>query len=237
LSQEKSNTAAEQKGGFYVVEGLDGSGKSTQIELLLDYIRGQGLSYQYLHFPRTNNSLYGDLIARYLRGDLGPLESVHPYLVALIFAGDRHDAGEMIREWLSHDEIVITDRYVISNIAFQCAKLKGKKDRVALKNWILNIEYEYHGIPRPDMNIFLDVPFGFTKKKLTSSRQGEDRDYLRGNADIHEQDLDLQKKVREVYLEIVEEDPSVRIVNCGNQVGEMRSPQEIFSQVRKLLFQ
>ena len=228
--------AEANKSRFYVVEGLDGSGKSTQIELLLDYLSDQGLSYQYLHFPRTDISVYGDLIARYLRGDLGPLESVHPYLVALIFAGDRYEAMGLINKWLSEDHIVITDRYVISNIAFQCAKLREKGDRVVLKEWILKLEYEYHAIPRPDMSIFLDVPFHFTEKKLTTVRRGEDRNYLLGNADIHEQDLELQKKVRQVYLEIVNEDPSVRIVECSDGSGEMLPPERIFTKVRNLLF-
>jgi len=229
--------AAIQSSRFYVVEGLDGSGKSTQIQLLLDHMSGKGLSCQYLHFPRTDDSIYGDLIARYLRGDLGPLESVHPYLVALIFAGDRLEAAGMIRDWLSQDQTVITDRYVISNIAFQCAKMKGDKEKAALKEWILRLEYEHHEIPRPDMSIFLDVPFRFTEKKLSNTRQGEDRDYLRGNTDIHEQDLELQKKVRQVYREVVDEDASVRIVDCSDEAGEMLTPGQIFEKLLGLLSQ
>jgi dTMP kinase len=228
--------AVPRQSRFYVIEGLDGSGKSTQIDLLLDYMKNLGLSYQYLHFPRTNTSLYGDLIARYLRGDLGPVESVHPYLVALIFAGDRYEAREMIAGWLAGGQIVITDRYVISNIAFQCAKLQGERDRKALKEWILKLEYAHHDIPRPDMSIFLDVPFPFTEKQLSESRTGEDRDYLKGNTDIHEQDLELQKKVRQVYLEMAEQDPTFRIVECSGKSGEMQSPDLIFNKVRSMLF-
>ena len=222
-------------GRFYVVEGLDGSGKSTQIQLLLDHLSDRGLSCQYLHFPRTESPIYGDLIARYLRGDLGPLESVHPSLVALIFAGDRHEAAGMIRDWLARDQIVITDRYVISNIAFQCAKMNGQEEQTAMKEWILKLEYEYHGIPRPDMSIFLDVPFRFTEKKLTDQRHGEDRSYLRGSADIHEQDLDLQRKVRQVYRDIVGEDHSVRIIDCGDGTGEMLAPEIIFEKLISFL--
>jgi dTMP kinase len=224
-----------QSGRFYVVEGLDGSGKSTQIQLLLDHLSGRGLSCQYLHFPRTDSSIYGDLIARYLRGDLGPLESVHPYLVALIFAGDRYEAAGMIRDWLAQDQIVITDRYVISNIAFQCAKMNGPAEQTALKEWILKLEYEHHRIPRPDMSIFLDVPFRFTEKKLTDQRHGEDRDYLQGNSDIHEQDLDLQKKVRLVYRDIVDVDHSLRIIDCGDSAGEMLAPEIIFEKLKRII--
>lgn len=223
--------------GFFVIEGLDGSGKSTQIKLLLAYLKKHGQTCRYLHFPRTDNSLYGDLIARYLRGDLGPVESVNPYLVALIFAGDRNAAREDMENWISRKYTVVTDRYVISNIAFQCAKMTGEKEKQALKQWILELEYGHHAIPRPDMNIFLDVPFGFTKKNLTVSRRGTDRLYLKGNKDIHEQDLELQKKVKQVYLEFAQEDPTVRILDCSDGNGEMLSPQRIFDKLRELLFQ
>ncbi len=225
----------EQKSRFYVVEGLDGSGKSTQIQLLLEHMKSKGLSCSYLHFPRTDQSIYGDLIARYLRGDLGPVETVHPYLAALIFAGDRHEAAGMIREWLAKGQIVITDRYVISNIAFQCAKMRDEKEKKLLKEWILRLEYEHHRIPRPDMSIFLDVPFRFTQQKLSNNRHGEDREYLRGNQDIHEQDLDLQKRVRQVYQELVKEDNTVRIVDCSGGEGEMLAPEIIFEKIQNLI--
>jgi len=104
------------------------------------------------------------------------------------------------------------------------------------KEWILKLEYGHYNIPRPDMSIFLDVPFQFTKKKLTTARAGEDRDYLLGNTDIHEQDLEFQKKVRQEYLEIVEEDPSVRIVDCSDGSGQILAPELVFSRIRGLLF-
>jgi dTMP kinase len=221
---------------FMVIEGLDGSGKSTQIERLLAYLEHVGIKHQYLHFPRTDDGYYGELIARFLRGDLGPLESVHPYLVALIYAGNRHDAREMIASWLADGITVVADRYVVSNIAFQCAKLETSVDREALRDWILNFEYGYHKIPRPDMNIFLDVPFQFTRQKLKGERSGEDRDYLNGKTDIHEQDLDFQQKVRQVYLDLAISDPTLQVIDCSDSRGEMLSPDEIFISIQQLLF-
>jgi len=221
---------------FMVIEGLDGSGKSTQIERLLTYLKQEGINHQYLHFPRTDEGYYGELIARFLRGDLGPLQSVHPYLVALIYAGNRHDAREMIASWLDKKITVVVDRYVVSNIAFQCAKMKTAEEREALRDWILNFEYGYHNIPRPDMNIFLDVPFQFTRRKLKGERSGEDREYLNGKRDIHEQDLDFQKKVRQVYLELAVSDPALQVINCSDSMGEMLSPDEIFVSIQQLLF-
>jgi dTMP kinase len=222
---------------FIVIEGLDGSGKSTQINLLLKELKERGTACEYLHFPRTGVGYYGELVARFLRGDLGPLESVHPYLVALIYAGDRYDAGDMIRGWLDKGITVVADRYVISNIAFQCAKLGTEGERDLLRDWILDFEYRYHGIPRPDINIFLDVPFHFTARKLRSEREGEDRKYLNGKPDIHEQDLDFQQKVRQVYLSLASSGPGLQIVDCADPNGEMLPPGKIFRKIMTLLFQ
>ena len=227
----------EERNRFIVIEGLDGSGKSTQIDLLLKYLSEINTPFEYLHFPRTDDGYYGELVARFLRGDLGPLESVHPYLVALIYAGNRNDSKEIILKWLEDGISVIADRYVVSNIAFQCAKLGTRKERNDLRNWILNFEYSYHDIPRPDVNIFLDVPFKFTTRKLTAERSGEDRKYLNGKPDIHEQDLEFQKKVRNVYLELASSESTVNIIDCGDQNGEMLAPEEIFKKIRTLLFE
>jgi dTMP kinase len=222
---------------FIVIEGLDGSGKSTQIELLQKYLAENSIPFEYLHFPRTDHGYYGPLVARFLRGDFGPLESVHPNLVALIFAGNRFDSGDTIRDWLNHGKTVITDRYVVSNIAFQCAKLERKSERAELRDWIMDFEYGYHDIPRPDINVFLDVPFQFTRRKLGSERSGEDRKYLNGKSDIHEQDLEFQHRVREVYLDHASSDPNVRIIDCSDDQGEMLSPENIFRKLTALLFE
>ena len=222
---------------FIVIEGLDGSGKSTQIDLLLAELKKRGRASEYLHFPRTGIGYYGDLVARFLRGDLGPLESVNPYLVALIYAGDRYDSRDQIRGWLERGVTVVADRYVISNIAFQCAKLESAAERKELRKWILDFEYDHHSIPRPDINIFLDVPFHFTERKLKSGREGADRAYLNGKLDIHEQDLEFQQKVRQVYLEQAALDPGMRVVNCAGPDNEMLPPGEVFFKIKNILFQ
>jgi len=117
---------------FLVIEGVDGSGKSTQIRLIMKYFEDQGIPYQYIHFPRTDAPFYGELIARFLRGEFGSLNAVDPYLVSFLYAGVRKDAAPIIREWLIKGYLVLLDRYVYSNIAFQCAKLKDKEDQERL---------------------------------------------------------------------------------------------------------
>lgn len=220
---------------FIVIEGLDGSGKSTQLKMLRSYLENEKIDYEYLHFPRMDSRIFGDLIARFLRGELGDINTVNPYLIALIYAGDRNDAKEKINQWLSEEKLVIVDRYVYSNIAFQCAKLNNQEEIERLSEWIKDLEYNYFNIPQPALNIFLNVPFEFTRSNLTKQRHGDDRDYLNGKEDIHEKDIDFQNKVRNVYLNAVKNDEHLKIINCVNDQGEMPAAKEIFSKIIELL--
>ena len=182
---------------------------------------------EFLHFPRFDAPVYGGLIARFLRGELGRLEDVNPYLVALLFAGDRADAGPMIGRWIDEGRWVITDRFVYSNVAYQCAKLDDGRKREELRDWILDLEFNHNRLPRPDVSLLLDVPFKFTEERLRTRRAGSDRDYLNGEKDIHEESLDLQRRVREMYLSCAEVDPRLKVVDCSDGAGGMESPEKI----------
>jgi len=216
---------------FIVLEGLDGAGKSTQIALLREWLGECGVRTQYLHFPRFDAPLFGELIARFLRGDMGSLEQVDPYLVALIFACDRAEAAPTVRSWLEAGDTVIVDRYVWSNVGYQCAKLPPDR-RQALKQWILELEYGHYALPRPDLTLFLDVPFEFTRARLTEQRQGGDRDYLQGSSDIHEASLELQRTVRGIYLGAALDDPTLRIIDCSDDKGNMAPPETTFTKIK-----
>lgn len=220
---------------FIVLEGLDGAGKSTQIRMLRQLFADRGVESEYVHFPRFDSPVYGQLIARFLRGEFGGVQEVDPYLVALIFAGDRADAAPQIRQWLAEGKAVVLDRYVYSNVGFQCAKLPAGEERDRLADWIVNLEFGHNALPRPDLSLFLDVPFAFTERKLSEAREGDDRDYLQGGRDIHEDALDLQRRVREVYLEAAASDPRLRVVDCSDAAGGMETPEGIFSKIRDAL--
>ena len=217
---------------FIVLEGLDGAGKSTQIRMLRQLFADRGVESEYVHFPRFDSPVYGQLIARFLRGELGGVQEVDPYLVALIFAGDRADAAPQIRQWLAEGKAVVLDRYVYSNVGFQCAKLPAGEERDRLADWIVNLEFGHNALPRPDLSLFLDVPFAFTERKLSEVREGDDRDYLQGGQDIHEASLQLQQDVRSVYLASAAKDPSLRVVDCSDASGAMESPEGIFAKIR-----
>lgn len=220
---------------FYVIEGLDGSGKSTQLSLLRQYLSSKGISYEDIHFPKLNQGRFGEMIARFLRGEFGGLNEVHPQLVALLFAADRHEHAGTLRQWLKDGKILIADRYVNSNIAFQCAKLEDEAEKQALREWILDMEYRYYDIPKPDFSLYLDVPFEAVRQSLAKQREGDDRDYLQGKADIHEADLHFQEKVRQEYLTMVETQDDFHLIKCADEQGNFMPPEEIHRQILEYL--
>ena len=224
------------KGKLIVIEGLDGSGKSTQIELLKKKLDEEGVECRYIHFPMSNQGRYGELIAEFLRGEYGSLQEVHPQLVALLFANDRKEHVGKINDWLSSGYAVLVDRYVNSNIAFQCAKLKTEAEKEKLKHWILDFEFNYDPLPLPYKSFFLDVSFDHVVQSLSNKRTGDDRDYLNGKVDIHEASLALQKSVYAEYQKMVREQPDFVSIACCDEMGKMLGAEVINERiVRSLL--
>lgn len=220
---------------LFVIEGLDGAGKSTQVSRLREYLTQRCGQIEYIHFPRYNAPVYGDLISRFLRGDFGSNEQVHPQLVALLYAEDRHGAGPIMQEKIDAGIPVLLDRYVYSNIAYQCAKVADAAERRALRDWIFNTEYGDFALPVPDLNLYLDVPISFVEKSLHSNRSGSDRDYLSGGADIHEASIAFQKAVRDVYLEQCAIDEKFIPVNCADENGDMAPADVIFERIKAVV--
>jgi dTMP kinase len=205
------------RGKLIVIEGLDGSGESTQIELLNQYFNNQGITTNYIHFPMLNQGINGTLIAEFLRGEFGNLENVHPKLVALLFANDRKEHIHIINKWLENGITVLADRYVFSNIAFQVAKLNDLDQKEVLKKWILEYEFNYNLLPKPDVSFFLNVPLSSVKKSLENIRKGEDRTYLDGKEDIHENDFSFQEKVYYEYKNMIKEQNNFYEINCKDE--------------------
>ncbi|GHT61024.1 thymidylate kinase [Bacteroidia bacterium] len=213
------------EGKLIVIEGLDGSGKSTQIELLKSKFDTKGIPYQYIHFPMLNKGVYGNLIAEFLRGEYGSVKDVSPKLVALLFANDRKEHINQIIEWLNNGYSVLADRYVNSNIAFQCAKIEKKSEKEKLKKWILAFEFEYNKLPLPFLSFFLDVPFDFITQSLSGVRDGDERDYLMGKQDIHEQSFTLQKGVYDEYQRMLQEQNNFIRIDCFDENHNMNTPE------------
>jgi dTMP kinase len=182
-----------------------------------------------------NQGIYGDLIAAFLRGDFGSIENVHPQLVALLFANDRKEHIHLIENWLKEGYYVLADRYVYSNVAFQCAKLKDESESKALHQWILNYEYHILNLPKPDISVFLDVPFEIIESNLKMHRTGEDRDYLNGKKDIHENALDFQLEVYKQYKNLSQSEEDLIALDCSDPNNGLLSIEAVHQKIRSYL--
>jgi dTMP kinase len=221
---------------FIAIEGLDGSGKSMQINMLQEYLKAHGQPVCSMHFPNYDDGCCGMLIARYLRGEFGTKDNVNPYFIALMYAQNRRSAATTIENCLANNIFVIADRFVYSNIAYQCAKINDSHQQHELREWILRLEYEDLHIPKPQMTIFLDVPWDFTASILMQQRQSAERHYLMGKEDIHEQDIELQMLARRQYLMQAAWDKDFHIISCINEnTGTMLAPNVIMQKILSII--
>jgi len=225
-------------GKLIVLESCDGAGKSTQIKQIVSYLKEEGLKYDYLHFPMYGHNEFSEIIAKFLRGEFGNINKVNPYFVANIYAMDRYLYLPKLTKKLEENDVVLLDRYVFSNIAYQAAKYTKENAEKAYKisDWIYKLEFEFLKLPYPDLTLFLDIPIKTIEKRLYDARKGKDRDYLKGKQDIHEADLEFQSRVRDNYLILKLQEPEDEmddyiIVPCSkteNSVTRILTPEELF---------
>lgn len=229
----------KKTGKFIVIEGLDGCGKSTQTKMLIEHLEKEGQKCKFIHFPILEQGVYGKLIAQFLRGELNTQENVidsaynvHPKLVALMYACERKEHAHIIEGWLNEGYIVIADRYICSNVAYQCAKFSYEREKRELRDWILELEFGVNNLPRPDKMLFLDLPRKYIENKMLNERTGADRDYLNGEKDIHEVDDTFQSRVYDEYMKLVDSIDGFVAVRCYDDSG-IGSIEEIHKLIYK----
>ena len=128
------------RGKLIVLEGIDGSGKRTQLEMLARAFSNRGVPFTQVSFPRYDG-FFGKLVARFLNGEFGPLDSVDAHFSALLYAGDRLEAKPGIESALTSGQAVLADRYIGSNLAHQGSRVPRDKRYEFLK-WLMQLEYE-----------------------------------------------------------------------------------------------
>ena len=212
------------------IEGIDGSGKGTQARQLVDRLRQSGLKAQLVSFPRYDETFFGRVVGSFLNGQFGSLDEVHPFLVSLLFAGDRFESRPLLTAALASCDVVVLDRYVASNVAHQAAKLAGV-ERDTLCRSIEHVEYDLFGMPRPDRVLLFDLSVDLAQKLVA---QKPARNYTDRAADIHEADADYLARVRELYLELAAREPNWSVIRCDGPDG-LRSIEEIAEEVWRLI--
>jgi dTMP kinase len=218
-----------KRGLFIAIEGGDGSGKRTQSKLLGKKAREAGYDVLELSFPQ-----YGEPSAlfagRYLDGQYGKSDEVHPELASLAYAVDRFAAGLTIREHLQHDKaLVIADRYVASNLAHQGTKIANDAKRQLFYDEIMQLEYETLGIPKPSLNLVLLVPSDVAQRNVD---QKDTRSYTDKKRDIHEADANHLELAKANYEELCRLYPEeFTAVECMNDELTMHSIEDIHEDI------
>ncbi|MDD5649197.1 MAG: dTMP kinase [Candidatus Nanoarchaeia archaeon] len=224
-----------------VLEGTDGAGKGTQSELVKEYLKDNNKSFKFFHFPMYGHNKFSEMIARFLRGEFGSIEEVSPYFVANLYAMDRFMFLPELKKAMDENYIVLLDRYVYSNIAYQGAKyLLNSDENKDIRRWIYQFEFGFLKLPKPDLNIFFDVPIEIIKQRLESNREGTDREYLNGKKDIHESDINFQNEVRSNYLSSMDNtgnrwDNHCKIISCIDNQNKLFNPLDLFNSYKKYI--
>ncbi len=173
-------------GKFIVIDGTDGSGKATQTKLLVEKLEKANYPVKMIDFPQYGQKCAG-LVEEYLNGKYGSALEVGPYRASIFYACDRYAAAPQINEWLKQGNLVISNRYVSSNMGHQAGKIADLIERDKFLEWLFNLEYNIFGIPTPDLNILLYLPPEIGQQLV--DKKGS-RDYVGGQKrDIHEADL------------------------------------------------
>lgn len=219
------------KGKFIVIEGGDGSGKTVQTQLLMDFFKKNNIRVEYVDFPQYDSSFYGKMVAQFLRGEFGDIDEVSPYLASLVYALDRDSIKHKMKDYLESGTYIVANRYATSNMAHQGAKLKSDEEKKKYLDWIYELEYKIHKIPKEDIVLFLAVPWEVAHE-LNQNKPA--RKYLKGKEDIHEIDENHRRDVEQMYEALAKTNPQWVKIECV-QNHDLLSPDVIHEKIVKVL--
>ena len=211
-------------GKLIVIEGTDGSGKSTQFRLMTERLTAEGKDFRRLVFPRYSEESSA-LIRMYLSGAFGTKPTdVNAYAASAFYAVDRYASYKQDwGQWYEAGGLILSDRYTTSNAVHQASKEPGERREAYLK-WLYEFEYDKLALPRPDLVIYLDVPTDYTEKLLRHREQDTNT-----TADIHEKDMQYLATCREsgraaaAYY-------GWKVIQCVRD-GAMRTMEDIHQEI------
>ena len=203
-------------------------GSARQTERLVKALRREGISANWISFPRHGETPAAKVIGRYLNGEFGPLESIPYHLPALLFAEDRFQSKAKLEDLCTTYQVVIVDRYVSSNLAYQGARLPAP-ERSSFFDWLTNIEYSINGLPVPDLTLYLDVPVNVSRKLVAIK---EARSYTEKVLDLHERNSQFLLECRALYWDLYKRQHRSKWVSIEcTKKGVMRTIIDIHEEV------
>lgn len=216
------------RGILIAVEGIDGSGKRTQVALLEKALAKRGHSVYSTGFPQYD-SWFGKMVGQFLDGQFGSLETVDPHFTALLYAGDRFEAKPRIEAALKRGSIVLADRYIGSNLAHQTARVPAGK-RAEFLSWIEHLEYKIYGLPRENLVLYLRVP-AVEAHSLVARKSA--RSYTESKRDILEASLRHLEDATQMY-DLLSRRANWATIQCFDAEHHLMRPrEEIAAEVLK----
>lgn len=202
-------------------EGIDGTGKSTQVELLKEYLAKNKKSFSFYKFPQYQKTFHGKTITKFLRGEFGTISDVSPYLISLAYAMDRVTVKDELFDDLNDGKLIICDRYAPSNKAHQAAKMIEPK-RADFLGWLDELDYKVNKMPREDIVVLLDMPVKVSFQLLKK---------IPRKKDIHETEQPYMEEARKVYLNMAQGNKHWLVVNCIDKQNKLRTKKEIHLEI------
>lgn len=220
-----------RKGKLIVVDGGDGSGKTTQAKLLVEYLKQKQIPVKYVDFPQYKRSFHGKTVGKFLKGEFGSINEVSPYLASLAYALDRASVKREMDEFLAQGGVIIANRYATSSMAHQAAKFTEDKERVDFLKWVYELEYKVHKIPKENLVIYLHVPYkvAYELAKKRAEQKGV-------QLDIAEANTDHQQRSEEMYLQLAKKYRHWKVIECAPN-ARLLSRETIFENVLSLIKQ
>jgi dTMP kinase len=220
-------------GKLIAFEGGDGSGKRTQMDLLVATFKSRNIPVETMDFPRYEESFFGELAGKMLKGDFGGVNASAPELAVLPFACDRWLLKQDLLRWLSEGKIVISNRYTASSAVYQASKLSPDRQQTFIQ-WVYRLEQEVIGLPKEDLVLYLYMPvsvsLGLVDKKGARAYLGDKK------KDIYEEDTSVQLTVETLYRGLATVQPQWKTIDCTN-VSTLRTPDEIQKDILDVLTQ
>ncbi|HKV27542.1 MAG TPA: hypothetical protein VJN90_04655 [Candidatus Acidoferrales bacterium] len=218
------------RGKFIALEGIDGSGKRTQLEMLSRALRKRGVAHITVSFPHYEG-FFGRMVARYLNGEFGSLSEVDAHFSALLYAGDRLENKKQLEESLAQGKVILADRYIGSNLAHQGARVPRRRVAEFLR-WLEALEYGAYGLPREDVVIYLRV-LPAKAQRMVGGKNA--RGYTRHRHDLQEASLAHLKAAAHIYDQMAKR-KNWRAVNCmARNEHEMLAPEAIHREIMEVV--
>ena len=222
----------KNKGKLIVIDGGNGSGKTTQVTMLINYFKKENIPVRFYDFPQYYSSFHGKTVAKFLRGEFGNINEVSPYLASLSYALDRATVRKEMVNFLKRGGFIIANRYVTSSMAHQGAKFDDLKERKEFLSWLTELEYKIHKMPKENLVIYLYVPW---KIGLELTQGKDKRDYLKGKTqDIEEKDIKNRIQSEKMYLNFATTNKHWINLNCIEN-NKMLTPEVIHQKIIDLL--